>query len=219
LGLILKTRKDAYFSGETVRIVGVVTPTDKASVMDIQIYGPTNLPVRYEQVSKSVDSCYYFYFRPENESDIGKYVVEAKGADQTAKTSFSYLSGQSGETIRIKKTTDTSFAQKAVTFEPPDLFVDYGVEITWVSQDSEVHKIISGDPLTLQPNHIFSTSFIPPGKSFSIQLGPLVSDKLEIDYYCQLHPWETGRLLIKNFPRGDLKKVRCLVNYVVFHES
>ena len=82
-------------------------------------------------------------------------------------------------------------------FEPPDLSVDYRDAITWVSQDSEVHKIISGDPLTLQPNHIFSTSFIPPGKSFSIQLGPLVSDTLEIDYYCQLHPWETGRLLIK----------------------
>ena len=85
MGLILKTKKDAYFSGETVRIVGVVTPTDKTSVMEIQIYGPTNLPVRYEQVSKSEDGCYYFYFRPENESDTGKYVVEAKGSQSNSK--------------------------------------------------------------------------------------------------------------------------------------
>jgi len=31
----------------------------------------------------SEDGCYYFYFSPENESDIGKYVVEAKAADHS----------------------------------------------------------------------------------------------------------------------------------------
>jgi len=62
-------------------------------------------------------------------------------------------------------------------FEPPDLSGDYKDAITWVSQDTEVHKIISSDQppwlvsiaaattvvVIKQPNRIFSTSFIPPG--------------------------------------------------------
>ena len=167
MGLIIKTKKDAYFSGEIVRIVGVLTPIDKASVMNIQIYGPTNLPVRYEQVSRSEDGCYYFYFRPEDDSDTGKYVVEVKAGDQTANSSFSYVKEEHGKTIKIKKWTRKSGIdgfQQVFIFDPLNLPVNVDDEITWLNEDSEVHKIISGR--SLQPNMIFSTAFIPPGKHF-----------------------------------------------------
>jgi hypothetical protein len=71
--------------------------------LNFQVYGPNGIPVRYEQVIKCEDGCYYLYFRPENDSDVGEYVVEANAGDEVAKSSFYYLRGQYGKTITISK--------------------------------------------------------------------------------------------------------------------
>lgn len=90
-------------------------------------------------------------------------------------------------------------------FEPFNPSVNLNDEITWLNEDSDVHKLVSGR--SFQPDKIFSTAFIPPGKSFSVQLTALNTfGKSEIDYFCYLHPGETGRLIIENRTFGREEK-------------
>jgi plastocyanin len=68
--------------------------------------------------------------------------------------------------------------------------------ITWVNEDSEMHKIVSGVPS--HPDYagtFFMTEPLESGKSSLIQTKELTN--FAYYYLCEIHPWLTGKLVLE----------------------
>lgn len=70
-------------------------------------------------------------------------------------------------------------------FSPADIAVHSGDTIMWVNNDMVAHDI------TEQKNHSWSSSLLPPGKSWK-----KVITKDE-DYYCSIHQVMTGKIILE----------------------
>lgn len=75
---------------------------------------------------------------------------------------------------------------------PPEITVNLGDTVIWQNQDVAFHSVTSGtydEPLDsfdsghLDPEEIFSITFDEPG---------------DVDYFCTLHPWMKGKVIVKN---------------------
>lgn len=75
---------------------------------------------------------------------------------------------------------------KNFTFSPAILNAQIGTKIIWKQDDQATHKIISGEGL-------FSSDNLKPGEEFSF----VFTKKGEYNYYCEIHPSMTGKIIIK----------------------
>ena len=75
---------------------------------------------------------------------------------------------------------------------PHEITVNLGDTVIWQNQDVAFHSVTSGtydEPLDsfdsghLDPEEIFSVTFDEPG---------------DVDYFCTLHPWMKGKVIVKN---------------------
>lgn len=81
------------------------------------------------------------------------------------------------------ETTDTCYV-------PHEITVNLGRSVTWLNDDSAFHTVTSGyydvadglfDSKQLDPSQKFSHVFSEPG---------------QFQYYCKLHPWMEGRVIV-----------------------
>jgi predicted secreted protein with PEFG-CTERM motif len=84
-------------------------------------------------------------------------------------------------------------ADKKVTefFTPKSLPVKINDVITWINNDSAIHTVTSGDGTK---DGLFDSGFIQAGKSFSFSF----TKSGTFDYFCQVHPWMTGQVVVDN---------------------
>src|SRR5919197_227512 len=80
-------------------------------------------------------------------------------------------------------------------YDPPNITVAPGSTITWINNDTVLHTATSGDADTGTPDGKFDTGFIPSGKFRKIITLPQADG--EIPYYCQLHPFMKGIIIIE----------------------
>jgi plastocyanin/uncharacterized cupredoxin-like copper-binding protein len=83
--------------------------------------------------------------------------------------------GGSGDAVAIQ-----GFA-----FEPQDLSVAPGTEVTWTNEDPEAHTVTAEDGS-------FDSGPIEPGRAFSVR----VDASGRVTYVCQIHPSMTGSLRV-----------------------
>ena len=74
----------------------------------------------------------------------------------------------------------------------PSVFVtDSGKKVTWVNEDSAFHSVTSGFYDT--PTELFDSGHLDPFESYT-----LTFDETGIfDYYCTLHPWMKGQVIVE----------------------
>jgi len=113
---------------------------------------------------------------------------------------FIFFNVYADDTQNIWKITipnGVSEKEKFQGFFPDELPVFVGDTIVWENKDNVNHSITSGLPK--QPNHsgtFFDLGEIKPGSSKSHVLTN--TDFNAFYYFCEVHPWMTGKIFISN---------------------
>jgi len=92
--------------------------------------------------------------------------------------------------IRILKDSSTPHDGKYLDKEV--LTIKAGEKVRWINEDSAAHTITSGNPSD-GPNGSFDSSLFMAGNSFEMTFTTPGS----YDYFCMVHPWKTGKILVK----------------------
>jgi plastocyanin len=88
-------------------------------------------------------------------------------------------------------------------YEPTDITVQPGTNITWSNHDTVIHTATSGDSDSGTPDGRFDTGFIQPGKSKTVILIPAAKGK--IAYFCQVHPFMRGEVTVAGLPISSVE--------------
>jgi plastocyanin len=123
----------------------------------------------------------------------------AGGGNQTGETAAGGAGGggggatAGGSTINI---LEGSSIQGSPDYDPDELTVSAGAEVTVVNQDTVLHSATSGtgpqDPESAQQ---FDTSLINAGESATLSLAQVAPG--QYDYYCIVHPYMTGKIVVQ----------------------
>ena len=121
----------------------------------------------------------------------------AGGGNQTGETAAGGAGGggatAGGSTINI---LEGSSIQGSPDYDPDELTVSAGAEVTVVNQDTVLHSATSGtgpqDPESAQQ---FDTSLINAGESATLSLAQVTPG--QYDYYCMVHPYMTGKIVVQ----------------------
>ena len=77
-------------------------------------------------------------------------------------------------------------------YDPSEITVNSGTTITWTNNDDAPHTVSSGSPSD-GLDGAFDSSIINPGESFEATFDEVG----EYDYFCQIHPWLTGKVIVE----------------------
>jgi plastocyanin len=114
----------------------------------------------------------------------------AGGGNQTGATGGG---AAGGPTINI---LEGAAVQGSPDYDPEELTASAGSEVSVVNQDTVPHTATSGtgpqDPNSAQ---LFDTSIINGGESATVSLAQVTPG--QYDYYCMIHPYMTGKLVVE----------------------
>ena len=98
-----------------------------------------------------------------------------------------------GPTLTI---LEGSSIQGSPDYDPDELTVAAGSEVTVVNQDTLPHSVTSGTGPT-DPNsaQLFDTSLINGGESATLSLAQVSAG--QHNYYCMVHPYMTGSIVVQ----------------------
>ncbi|MEW6044454.1 MAG: PEFG-CTERM sorting domain-containing protein [Thermoproteota archaeon] len=77
-------------------------------------------------------------------------------------------------------------------YDPYEVTVDVGGEVTWSNDDTAGHTVTSGT-LDGGPDGVFDSSLFMAGKTFSHKF----EEAGEFPYFCVVHPWMTGIVIVQ----------------------
>ena len=76
---------------------------------------------------------------------------------------------------------------------------DEGITVTWTNNDAILHTVVSGSPGTEDSGKLFDSTtdpkggYLAKGKTFSHTFDTAGT----FDYYCTLHPFMIGQIVVK----------------------
>jgi plastocyanin len=112
---------------------------------------------------------------------------------ETAGGTAAPAGGGTGSTINI---LEGSSIQGSPDYDPDELTVSAGAEVTVVNQDTLPHSATSGTgPQDPESAQLFDTSLINGGESATLSLAQVSPG--QYDYYCIVHPYMTGKLVVQ----------------------
>ena len=76
---------------------------------------------------------------------------------------------------------------------PETLNVPKGASVLWTNLDNTLHTVTSGSPESGESGMEFDSSYLVGGKTFEWTF----SDAGTFEYYCTLHPFKTGVVIVK----------------------
>jgi plastocyanin len=124
------------------------------------------------------------------QTDQTSAVTSNNGVTNASNVSSSSSPTTAASTISIAKGSQN--ADNNQFFVPVDVTVKPGSTLTWKNDDTAIHTATSGKDAT--PDGKFDTSLISPGQSSKPQIMP--SEPGEYSYFCTLHPWMTGKVIV-----------------------
>ena len=86
----------------------------------------------------------------------------------------------------------SSAPSNAKFYEPPTLTVPTGTTVTWKNTDSTLHTVTSGSAESGVSGTEFDSSYMAGGKTFQHTF----SSAGTFDYYCTLHPFMKGQVVV-----------------------
>ena len=98
--------------------------------------------------------------------------------------------GSAGDSVTISP--GSSVPSNGKFFVPETLTVSTGTTVTWTNEDSTLHTVTSGSAESGNSGNEFDSSYLAAGKTFQHQFGTAGT----FDYYCTLHPWMKGKVVI-----------------------
>ena len=74
---------------------------------------------------------------------------------------------------------------------PSSIVIESGKEITWINEDSAFHSVTSG--FYDAPTNLFDSGHLDPFESYTLAF----DEKGTFDYFCTLHPWMMGKVIVE----------------------
>jgi plastocyanin len=179
-------------------------PQDPASaqLFDTSIVngGEESTAVQLQGASEGQTIPYYCIVHPYMTSELtitaaGQGAAGGGGSAQSGNTTGAAGGGAAagGPTINI---LEGSSIQGSPDYDPDELTVAAGSDITVMNQDTLPHTVTSGtgpqDPTSAQT---FDTSLINGGESATLSLAQVAAG--QYDYYCMVHPYMTGKMTVQ----------------------
>jgi len=78
-------------------------------------------------------------------------------------------------------------------FNPNPLTISRGDTVTWTNKDSLRHTVTSGIPTGDVAGTLFDSKVIEPGQTFKFTFTKVGT----YDYFCIIHPWIQGQVIVK----------------------
>jgi len=111
--------------------------------------------------------------------------------------------GQMGKNLEVKILSGSADKDVTNAFYPDILPIEPGDTITWVNEDSTTHSVASGVPKAPEYSGLFfKTGNIDAQKSGSVEITDL-KNHFAFYYFCQIHPWMTGKIVISTAPESQ----------------
>ena len=86
-------------------------------------------------------------------------------------------------------------------YDPHEVIVDVGGQVTWTNTDTAAHTATSGNP-TDGPDGVFDSSLFGPGKTFSHKF----DEAGTFNYFCMVHPWMAGMVTVQSAEAGPVEE-------------
>ena len=77
-------------------------------------------------------------------------------------------------------------------FVPKEITVSPGTTVTWTNDDTTIHTVVEGGPQSGDATPAFDSSIIAPGATWDNAFDTAG----EFNYYCNLHPFMTGKVTV-----------------------
>ena len=74
------------------------------------------------------------------------------------------------------------------------------IQITWTNPDRASHTVTSGNQQLTGPDGYFDSGLMLAGQTFSYQFTRLLLLLELYDYFCMVHPWMEGTVIVKAGP-------------------
>jgi len=76
-------------------------------------------------------------------------------------------------------------------YVPSLIVIEKGKQVTWVNEDSAFHSITSG--FYTAPTELFDSGYLDPFESYTLTF----DEAGTYDYFCTLHPWMQGQVIVE----------------------
>src|SRR5918992_838085 len=178
-------------------------PQDPASaqLFDTSIIngGEESTPVQIQGASEGQTIPYYCIVHPYMTAELTITAAGqggGAGAAQSGNTTGGGAGGAAGGGGTTLTILEGSSIQGSPDYDPDELTVAAGSEVTVTNDDTLPHTVTSGTSPT-DPNSAqsFDTSLINGGESATLSLAQVAAGSY--DYYCMVHPYMTGSIVVQ----------------------
>jgi plastocyanin len=123
---------------------------------------------------------------------IGPSETLAQGTNATNATG---AGGAGGAPVTVTMPLGSSAATGGGGYEPASVTVSPGDSVTWNNKDNALHTATSGNAETATPDNNFDTGMVAAQQSS--QPIPMPTEPGEYPYFCTLHPFLTGTVIVE----------------------
>ena len=97
-----------------------------------------------------------------------------------------------GDIIMPTKVSRPGCEKTDSCYTPSKIVIKQGNSVTWVNEDAAFHSVTSG--YYDEPSEIFDSGYLDPEESFTF-----IFENIGIyDYFCTLHPWMKGQVIVES---------------------
>jgi len=96
-----------------------------------------------------------------------------------------------GDVIMPTKVSRPGCEKTDSCYTPSKIVIKQGNSVTWVNEDVAFHSVTSG--YYDEPSEIFDSGYLDPEESFTF----IFENIGTYDYFCTLHPWMKGQVIVE----------------------
>jgi len=96
-----------------------------------------------------------------------------------------------GDVIMPTKVSRPGCEENDRCYIPSLVVIEKGKQVTWVNEDSAFHSITSG--YYDAPTDLFDSGHLDPFESYTLTF----DETGTYDYFCTLHPWMKGQVIVE----------------------
>lgn len=98
------------------------------------------------------------------------------------------------DAIQVEIVNGSSNPDNGQFYVPPEIQISSGSRVKWTNNDIAIHTVTQGSPSEADAGSElhFDSSLMPIGSTFEHTF----NDTESVDYYCTIHPWMTGKVMI-----------------------
>jgi len=193
--IALSADKFNYKPGEVGNILGYVSIYDRGERVYITTLRPDGSKISEISVPPNSDGFFTINYQFPSEYLPGKHKLDAKYSQLGKPTRILFiLQPEESGKGRVGIPSLAEIEGSGQNFSPNIIEVNANEQIVWKNNDETIHTVVSGQVgfnNKMFSDGKFDSGTFGPGNTFSIFL-----PEGEYDYFCKLHPWLIGSIIV-----------------------